>query len=52
MTSLIRFAGILLVALVDQDHRFVGLIDRHALLDQMGKQQESGMDSVQEAKTS
>jgi hypothetical protein len=27
------------VALVDEDRRFVGLIDRHALLDQMWKQQ-------------
>jgi hypothetical protein len=29
------------VALVDEDRRFVGLIDRHALLDQMWKQQEA-----------
>jgi|GEM_PF-2045275 len=28
------------VALVDEDRRFIGLIDRYALLDQMGKNQE------------
>jgi hypothetical protein len=40
------------VALVDQDRRFIGLIDRYALLDLMGKQQEAGTTPVEESKTS
>jgi hypothetical protein len=40
-----------LVALVDKDRHFVGLVDRHVLLDQMWRQQVSGVSNAVESKT-